>query len=217
MSFSKIMTFDHHYTKKQARLWAKASRSTILSMSALRASMMRQVTLQVKDLLQSLKPLSVACYVALPDEPDLNWLWQREQTEESAPTSTILLPRLSASIKEPMVFCQLAYKAGELMSANLQEHPSLKGLWEPASHVSPYTQPIDVMLIPALAMDMQGVRLGYGKGYYDRYLTDALRQGLRPKHLVGVCWQACLVEQLPKQNHDIQLDAVVTEIGCHWF
>jgi 5-formyltetrahydrofolate cyclo-ligase len=215
MSSLEMMTFDPYYTKKQARLWAKAKRSIILSTPAVCEGLNAALKQRVETLLQHLKPSTIACYAALPHEPNLNWLWQhiQEDTQRNS-KGAILLPRLSKTDGEPMVFCELPKEAGGQGLQGMKEHLSMAGLWEPASHLPPYTQPIDLMLIPALAMDKQGVRLGYGKGYYDRYLAHATAQGLRPKHLVGVCWQACVVERLPQQSHDIKLDAVLTEIAC---
>ncbi len=64
---------------------------------------------------------------------------------------------------------------------------------------------IDVVLVPGLAAGRDGSRLGYGGGFYDRFLagTRALR--------VGVVPSAALVDTLPTEPHDARLDVVVTE------
>lgn len=66
---------------------------------------------------------------------------------------------------------------------------------------------LDVVLVPALGLDRQGHRIGHGFGYYDEFLarTDAFT--------VGIAYDACLVDALPHDAHDIPLDAVVTEAG----
>lgn len=61
--------------------------------------------------------------------------------------------------------------------------------------------------IPALCFDRQGYRLGYGKGYYDRYLTDF--SGAK----MGVCYQCCLVDSLPRGKYDTAVDFLLTEKG----
>lgn len=80
------------------------------------------------------------------------------------------------------------------------------GILEPAAE-APIVQPqeIDLCLIPALACDRRGVRLGYGGGYYDRYLpqTSAV--------LAALCASARLVERLPKEVHDISCQFIITE------
>lgn len=65
----------------------------------------------------------------------------------------------------------------------------------------------DVVLVLGLAFDRRGVRLGHGKGYFDRFLatTAALP--------IGVCFAAQVVERLPREPHDVAMARVVTEEG----
>jgi 5-formyltetrahydrofolate cyclo-ligase len=72
---------------------------------------------------------------------------------------------------------------------------------------------IDMILLPGVAFDYRGHRLGYGKGYYDRALSTV---GNRAKR-VGLAYDFQLVEQLPVFPHDMQLDLVVTETGVLGF
>lgn len=71
-----------------------------------------------------------------------------------------------------------------------------------------YPASMDMVLAPMLAFDMEGNRLGYGKGYYDKFLSL-----VRPKCLiVGLCLEAGKVEEgLPTDEFDIPMDFVVTE------
>ena len=62
-----------------------------------------------------------------------------------------------------------------------------------------------VCIIPALAFDKNGYRLGYGKGCYDKFLKDF--SGLK----IGLCYEKCFVDELPKGEFDIAADIVVTE------
>ncbi|ABK43235.1 5-formyltetrahydrofolate cyclo-ligase [Magnetococcus marinus MC-1] len=71
---------------------------------------------------------------------------------------------------------------------------------------------VDLMLVPLVGFDAQGGRLGYGGGFYDRTLA-----GQRPKLLVGLGFAGQQVEHLPRADHDIPLDAVVTETGWCFF
>ncbi len=77
----------------------------------------------------------------------------------------------------------------------------------------PETQPQkpDVLFIPGVAFDRDGYRLGYGKGYYDRYLSavNALR--------IGIGYDLQIVDSLPHQEHDKPVDYIITEtqvIAC---
>ncbi len=63
----------------------------------------------------------------------------------------------------------------------------------------------DVLVLPCLGFGDDGLRLGYGGGYYDRYLEH------RRVHTIGVAFDACRVEGLAAQAHDRLLDVVLTE------
>jgi 5-formyltetrahydrofolate cyclo-ligase len=71
----------------------------------------------------------------------------------------------------------------------------------------------DLILLPLLAFDPAGTRLGYGGGYYDRTIASLPR---RPQ-LVGLAFEAQEMDELPRDTHDIALDAVVTEAGLRYF
>lgn len=66
-----------------------------------------------------------------------------------------------------------------------------------------YTGPIDLIIVPGLAFDKGGNRLGYGGGYYDRFLSA------HPESLkIGVCFPGQMVEQVPKESWDVVLDDI---------
>lgn len=65
-----------------------------------------------------------------------------------------------------------------------------------------------VIIVPGLAFDRTGNRLGRGKGYYDRFLSSLPPSGLRK---IGVCWSIQLLDQIPVASHDVPMDCVVTE------
>lgn len=68
---------------------------------------------------------------------------------------------------------------------------------------------IDIIILPAVAFDKQGNRLGYGGGYYDRYLKR-----LSPKTvLIGVNYVMQVVDTLPAYPHDMPVDIIVHEQG----
>ena len=65
----------------------------------------------------------------------------------------------------------------------------------------------DLVVVPGVAFDQQGHRIGFGKGYYDR----CLRQRGRHTTLVGICHDFQLVERVPVEGHDISMQYIVTE------
>lgn len=68
---------------------------------------------------------------------------------------------------------------------------------------------VDVVLVPALAFDRRGVRLGYGGGYYDGALRELRERG----HAVtiGLAYDEQVVDELPREAHDQPVDLIVTE------
>jgi 5-formyltetrahydrofolate cyclo-ligase len=74
---------------------------------------------------------------------------------------------------------------------------------------------LDLIVLPLLAFDASGTRLGNGGGYYDRALAGP-RVGRRPR-LVGHAYAAQEMAGLPRERWDVTLDAVVTERGLRRF
>ena len=66
---------------------------------------------------------------------------------------------------------------------------------------------IDVILVPGIAFDRTGVRVGFGKGCYDRLLkkTSAVK--------VGFCYDFQLCDKIPSEEHDVKMDYIITENG----
>ncbi|WP_457639450.1 5-formyltetrahydrofolate cyclo-ligase [Persephonella sp.] len=77
------------------------------------------------------------------------------------------------------------------------------GIMEPEGEPFP-PERLDLVVVPAVAFDLKGHRLGYGKGYYDRFLkkTGSLN--------VGVAYDFQVVDSLPSQEHDVPVDLIVT-------
>jgi 5-formyltetrahydrofolate cyclo-ligase len=90
-------------------------------------------------------------------------------------------------------------------------YPSGFGTLAP-SELAPQAQP-DVVLMPLLGFDRMGTRLGYGGGYYDRTLA---RLDKKPR-LIGLAFAAQELDAIPRESHDVPLDAVVTETGVRHF
>ena len=66
---------------------------------------------------------------------------------------------------------------------------------------------LDLAMVPGVAFDANGGRIGHGKGYYDRLLQHARADTL----LIGLAFECQIFQQIPAQAHDIYMDAVLTE------
>lgn len=85
--------------------------------------------------------------------------------------------------------------------------PGAFGVLEPAADLHSSQQVPDLILIPGLAFDRRGHRLGYGRGFYDRYLACCSDRAVR----VGFCYSFQLCDALPVGAHDQSLDVLVTD------
>ena len=70
---------------------------------------------------------------------------------------------------------------------------------------------IDIVVVPGIVFDMFGDRIGYGGGYYDRFLKDY--QGVK----VGVSYTECVCYSLPDEENDVRMNMLITEAGCERF
>ena len=124
------------------------------------------------------------------------------------------MPLLEACAKAGCTTClPTTPKAGEALIFRAWQigAPLVAGLYgtsEPASD-APILTP-NLLLVPLLAFDKAGYRLGYGGGFYDRSLA-----GLRPRGVVavGIAYAGQEIPQVPRESHDAPLDGILTETG----
>lgn len=131
----------------------------------------------------------VLLYLPMPDEPDLTSIEGPELNVTRTPDDG-----------GPLTIHRLGGK--------LERHHL--GFDQPIAsepEVEPWT--IDMALVPGLAFDRSGHRIGRGAGYYDRLLPKLADDALR----VGVAPQAVVVDELPTEPHDATMTHLVTEAG----
>ena len=73
------------------------------------------------------------------------------------------------------------------------------------------SEKMDLVITPAIAFDKFGYRIGYGKGYYDKYFAT---ENFKTK--IGVCFEKMLQEKLPTENHDKKVDILITENNIYY-
>lgn len=89
---------------------------------------------------------------------------------------------------------------------------ALKGVLEPGREAAVIESgEIDVVIVPGLAFDAAGGRLGRGKGFYDRFAAG-LPPKTPPRTLIGVCLDEQVVDRVPLEDQDILMDYVVTDV-----
>ena len=83
------------------------------------------------------------------------------------------------------------------------------GIREPIGEEIINANEITAAIIPGIGFDLSGGRIGFGMGYYDRFLQNF--KGLK----IGVCYEFQLVDKIPTEITDIPMDIIVTEMNCY--
>ncbi|WP_040215154.1 5-formyltetrahydrofolate cyclo-ligase [Clostridium polynesiense] len=82
------------------------------------------------------------------------------------------------------------------------------GILEPseaAEEMSP--ESIDLIIMPGVAFDLKGGRIGYGAGFYDKFLKEVSES--TPK--IAIAYELQLIEEVPMESYDVRIDGVITE------
>jgi 5-formyltetrahydrofolate cyclo-ligase len=140
----------------------------------------------------------VAVYAAMSAEVDLDPL-ARRLLAEGVPVG---YPRVDTGA------------AGRSMAFHLVTAPPTVPRGRPAIREPDAWAPVllapAVIVLPGLAYDRDGGRLGYGGGFYDRYLAT-VPEAVR----LGVCLDELVVDQVPRERHDMGIHSVVTETSVY--
>lgn len=148
------------------------------------------LTEKLSALVDSLGVRTVASYHPLPSEPDT-----REFNEVFARSGNLLLPRI--------VDDEIEFAYGSLTKGSL-------GIMEPTGERFPIDA-IELILVPAMAIDSKGNRLGKGKGYYDRVLKTSVAIA------VGVIFDGEMVDQIEAEEHDVRMQYAITPTNLFEF
>jgi 5-formyltetrahydrofolate cyclo-ligase len=142
----------------------------------------------------------ILAYVSIPAEVALEPL----MTRALSAGRRIGVPRVAGDgVMHPVLIRDL--------NMDIEAAPGFKHLRHARQGLPPMgLESIDVVLVPGLAFDPRGGRLGRGKGYYDRLITGFDAIAKRPL-LIGVGIDAQIVEQVPTEGHDRPLNMLVTE------
>lgn len=136
----------------------------------------------------------VMAYLALPSEVSLDGLWS------AIPRPRLAAPRVEwrGGVMEPVLLDD------PIAGVEIRAH----GVREPVGDGVADAGALDLVLVPGLAFDPEGRRLGRGGGFYDRFLPRAA-SAVR----IGVCWSGQVVDRVPSGEGDERVHMLVTEDG----
>ena len=145
----------------------------------------------------------IMIFMAMPTELETSTLAVRAWQEGK----NIAVPRLDWNAKrmEPV----------EIRSLDVGMHTTGPGIREPVTGTAVPLGLIDMIVVPGLAFDRHGYRVGRGKGFYDRFLAQREIQALR----CGLCFHEQLITAaIPVEPHDMPMNLLVTDrevIRCY--
>lgn len=143
----------------------------------------------------------LAAYSSLPGEVDSKSFFELAHSAGKR----LLLPRI---LGDDLEFVRVS-EGEELV-------PGRYGIDEPRPERSARRiDPAAIVLVPGIAFDFEGGRLGRGAGYYDRALAS-IRLVSEETIFVGVGFQSQIVERVPMDPHDVRMDGVLTEESLVW-
>lgn len=153
---------------------------------------------QLASLVSESRARRVTCFVSIGAEPDTSGFlaWAREHGVE------VLLPRVVAE--------------GEMEWALLDDRelvPGAFGVPEPQGAGLAHDElgTVDLMLVPAAALDRSGTRLGWGRGFFDRALAAIHREQSTAPPVFAVVYEDEIFDELPAEPHDHPVGGAVTE------
>lgn len=177
---------DAASSKAEWRRWARA-----IHRQGIAEAVNNQILAQAAAYLASLEPTTVVLFSSLPGEVDVDRI------------ATMGRHRYGLTRTPPKGWLTIHH-----WDAPRERHPY--GFSQPvADSAMIAADEVGVVLVPGLAFDRRGVRLGRGAGYYDE-LFSRLPESVRR---VGITPAAVVVPQLPRQTHDITMHLLITEGG----
>ncbi len=160
-----------------------------------REEMSRRITAHIVDWEIYLQAKTVHCFISIDKQMEIDtWPLIQKMAEDR---KRIVVPR---AIVDDTRLEHLLFRPGDPLEENKW------GIPEPVQRRRVPVSELDLIFVPAVSIDRKKNRLGYGKGFYDRFLSEA------SACKAGLLFEDCVSESiLPVEEHDEQLDAVVTE------
>ena len=142
--------------------------------------------------------IHIAVFIPLPGEPDI---WTPSQQLMARQDARIYAPRMMPENQLDLV---MVTNTTALVRGPFDViEPPLE------SNALADLTALDAIFIPGLAFSLDGDRLGFGGGWYDRLLARIPDKTIK----IGVCWNELLIDSVPMDTLDVRVDGILTEAG----
>jgi 5-formyltetrahydrofolate cyclo-ligase len=146
------------------------------------------------DLKEFKEAKKVALYANFKNEVMTDFIFNESIKEGKK----VFFPKIDV-VKKRMCFCEIDSDDGLAKGCY--------GVLQPVSDKNISIEWVDIIFVPGLVFDIQGNRLGYGKGHYDKVLS-ALKG---KKSVVGLAFEMQIAGEVPVCSHDVKMDKIITE------
>lgn len=143
------------------------------------------------EIVRQVQPSTIACYLSFASEPD---------------TLRFIATTLGQGVRVLLPVTRDDNKLSWVDWDGVSSKPGSMGFLEAEGPEASLSE-AELVFVPALAADKQGNRLGKGRGFYDRALTNIVAP------IVAIVFDSELLQEIPAEPHDRRVDAVVTPAG----
>lgn len=164
-----------------------------------RENLSKQICLKAKDYVEANNLSEISCYFPISNEVDTREIFDYCLLKQK----NIYVPHIYPNSEMKMI------RLDFLSDLQVTKHGLFQIRGDPKTLMSRELNldKLEVIFTPLLAYDHRKNRLGYGKGYYDKFFSKC------PSHVtkIGLAFYAQEAGQIPTENHDIRLDLIITE------
>lgn len=182
-------------TKKELRNLIKEKISSLNSIEKIKLS--SEAHCQLLEFLQTRRCKNILIYYSLPDEIDTQVFLQNNLGDFN-----FYLPKMNMKNNEISIHPLLDLKTSIAMGRF--------NIYEPTTPEEINLEILDCVIIPARAIDIEGNRLGRGKGYYDRFLSKITNN---KTSLACLLYHCQFIPEVPAENFDIPIEYCITNKG----
>jgi len=163
---------------------------------------------QKKELIENLSKIIQSKLYELPHYKNAQNIMFYIDAKNEVKTDEAILKSISLG---KSVYVPKIIGKGEMIAVKIKSLDELQeghfGILEPISDEAIEPQNLDIVIVPGVAFDRRGYRIGYGGGYYDRFLKKLSIKTVK----IAFAFEFQILDTLPQEEHDILMDIIISE------